>query len=358
MRLKRVAVLFSRLSGYMAACLKALKRQTGVQLLVFRAPLAKEAPFESSYFDWIDSVYTKGQVDLRELQKLVVDFDPQVIFMSGWMDQDYLHIARKLKKIKKTLVVAGSDTQYNNSLRQHVGRLVAPWYLHSAIDVLWVAGERQRQLARWLGYSGQYCWSGVYACDWERFGSIYAPNTNSEQRAFLYVGRYVSVKGLDILTEAYKMYRTLVANPWPLICAGAGAHKSKLSGQEGIIDHGFIQPDHLPELMQKASAFVLPSKKEPWGVVVQEAAAAGLPLICSDASGATVHLLQDQYNGFLFESGNAEHLAYCMKRMTQASEEDWASMSHRSHMLSKQFTPETWARTFIQGVDLLRSNTN
>ncbi|RMH39016.1 MAG: glycosyltransferase, partial [Gammaproteobacteria bacterium] len=239
---------------------------------------------------------------------------------------------------------------WTGSLRQRVASVVAPWYLHSAIDVLWVSGERQRQLARRLGYAGARCWSGYYACDWDRFADVYRRVGSARPRAFLYVGRYVPIKGLDILLTAYRQYRAQVTDPWPLICVGSGEQEVLLQGVEGVYNQGFVQPQDLPEQMAQASAFVLPSRREPWGVVVQEAAAAGMPLICSDVCGAAVHLLQDGYNGYLFESGNASHLSDCMGRVTEAPLAHWEAMSKRSHQLSAQYTPHRWADTLIQGV--------
>ncbi|HEX7069346.1 MAG TPA: glycosyltransferase family 4 protein, partial [Rhodothermales bacterium] len=199
-------------------------------------------------------------------------------------------------------------------------------------------------------------WSGCYACDWDRFAAVRERAKENRPKAFLYVGRYVPVKGMPVLLEAYRTYRTMVRSPWPLICAGAGPLKSLLEGQEGVTDHGFVQPDALPELMARASAFVLASNREPWGVVVQEAAATGMPLICSDACGASVHLLQDGYNGFVFETGNSSHLAECMARVSEASDDAFARMSEGSFELSKQFTPERWAETLVKGIASLIGN--
>lgn len=353
-KVRRIGVLFSRLSGYMAACLKVLKERHDVELLVFRRPPAQEAPFEERHFTWIDHLYDRTKFRPDEIMTIVEQFNPDAVFMVGWVDRGYLHVARTLRRHKVT-VVAGSDAQWESSFKQHVGRLIAPWYLHSAIDVLWAAGERQRQFAGKLGYSGECCWSGYYACDWTRFANVYRRGNDGRSRAFLFIGRYVAVKGIEVLVDAYQQYRAMVGAPWPLICVGAGEQQTLLQNIEGIQDKGFVQPDLLPEMMAQASAFVLPSKREPWGVVVQEAAAAGLPLLCSDACGAAVHLLQDRYNGFLFEAGNARHLARCMASMTEASSESWQAMSLHSHELSKQYTPERWADTLVQGIEMVRT---
>ena len=352
-RVKRVLVLFSRLSGYMATCLKALATTYNVELLVVRRAPLSVAPFEERHFNWIERLYNRNELRVRDIEKLVEAFDPQAVLMAGWMDKGYLHVAKKLKS-HGVPVVAGSDTQWTGSLRQQLGRVIYKWHIRPSIDVLWVSGERQRQLAYKLGVTGEQCWSGYYTCDWERFAEIYKKHGSKRPRAFLYVGRYLAVKGLDVLVNAYAQYRKSVPKPWPLICVGAGPDKSLLDNQEGIVDKGFVQPDELPDIMGQACAFVLASRREPWGVVVHEAAAAGMPLLCSDASGAAVHLLRDQYNGILFSNGNSRHLASGMTQLTNLSSEELELMSERSHMLSHQYTPQRWATVFYRGVESLK----
>jgi glycosyltransferase involved in cell wall biosynthesis len=278
--------------------------------------------------------------------------------------------------------------------------LVAPWHVHRFIDVLWVTGERQRQLAHALGFRGERCWDGFYACDWKKFAekaeilkseklkvesrndegfagetekhkteiaksesrgqkseirdqkSDLRPPT-SDRLSFLFVGRYVEEKGIRDLAAAYRLYRTKVEKAWPLVCAGRGELASLLA-DAGAEDSGFVQPEDLPRLMHEASAFVLPSRFEPWGVVVQEAAAAGLPLIVSEACGASVHLVRDGYNGFITETGNYKHLASALIRMHRLNEVEHEEFGQRSFELSKQYTPERWARTLREGLAMLR----
>jgi glycosyltransferase involved in cell wall biosynthesis len=350
----RVAVLFSRLSGYMAACLRALKERTGGEMLVIRHAPAANAPFDDRHFAWIDRLYDRHALERDEILAEVRAFAPEAVFMAGWFDRDYLAVARRLRQ-DGVPVVAGCDTQWTGSFRQRVGRLIAPRHLHTAIDVLWVSGERQRQLAQRLGYKGPRCWSGYYACDWGRFDAVYDP-ASLRPKAFLFVGRYIPIKGLDTLIAAYRRYRQQASEPWALKCAGTGELASTLEGLPGVTDLGFVQPDRLPQLFVEAGAFILPSRREPWGVVVQEATTAGLPVLCSTASGAAVHLVQDGYNGFLFDPGDANHLARLMQRIDEASEEERREMGRASHALSRQFTPERWAETFVRGLDEWRGS--
>lgn len=345
----RLAVLHSRLSPHMAACFRLLRTRYDVTLLVIRHSPGDSAPFDDRHFDWIDYLYDRNSLDAADMRRMVETFSADAVFMSGWFDRGYLAVARALRR-QNVFVVAGSDQQWTGSWRQQGARILAPWYLHTAIDVLWVAGERQRQLARRLGYRGARCWEGVYACDWKHFAACYS-EAESLPRAFLFVGRYIRRKGLDLLVDAYATYRENVADPWPLLCAGRGEQEALLGGKKGIENVGFVQPEDLPGLMGRAGAFVLPSREEPWGVVVEEAAAAGRPLICSEACGSAVHLLRDHYNGYLIESGNTEHLARGLAAMSEASDADRSKMGARSHQLSKQYTPARWAERLTKGIE-------
>jgi glycosyltransferase involved in cell wall biosynthesis len=344
----RIVVLYARLSGYVAACLRALKDHTRAKLLIVRYPPADDAPFDDRHFAWVDHLYDRTAHSTDHLQDIVAEFGPDAVLMSGWFDRGYLSIARRLRR-RGVPIIAGCDAQWTGSLRQQMIRLIAPWYLHSAIDALWVAGERQRQLARRLGYSGADCLEGCYSCDWPQFAAAFDPAADGP-KSFLFVGRYIRRKGIDTLLAAYRRYRRWVDQPWSLICAGTGEEADLLEDAEGVSDRGFIQPDRLPDLMREGGTFILPSRIEPWGVVVQEAATAGLPLLCSTASGASVHLVREGYNGFTFEPGDAGHLARLMERVSRMDAAERAAMRRASHALSRQYTPERWAATFVRGV--------
>lgn len=352
MRINKIAVLFSRLSGYMSSCLKYLNETYDVEIMVFHTPKTINAPFDDKQFAWIKHRYIKSDYSYTEMLKKIEQFSPDGVLMAGWFDSGYLKVARRLRG-QGIPVIAGSDAQWNGSVRQRIGQAISRYYLHSAIDVLWVAGERQYQLARRLGYYADRCWYGYYSCNWNSFADVYSADGKKTNSAFLYVGRYIEKKGLNVLVDAYKKYRDLSDSPRNLICAGAGELDYTLSNIDGIIDNGFVQPENLPTLMSDASVFIIPSYWEPWGVVIQEAAATGLPIICSDKCGAAVHLVQDGYNGFVFRTGDSNHLARSMLRFDVRPNSAFNIMRQNSHELSKQFTQERWAKTLVNGLDNL-----
>lgn len=350
----RLALLHTRLSGYLAACLRALQNQSGTDLLIYAWPQQPEAPFNSAMFADLGDVRNRRDSTDDGIETAVRRFAPDAILTSGWVDKGYVRICRRLGR-QKIPVIAGCDTQWTGSLRQRAAGMTAALHVRRAIDVLWVTGERQAVLARALGFHGNRCWDGFYACDWDAFAAAGQAAGMSEP-AFVFIGRYVPVKGLDTLVAAYKQYRLRVAEPWRLRCAGTGPLQHELQG-EGIEDMGFVQPGELPAVMAGGGAFVLPSRFEPWGVVAQEAAAAGLPLILSDACGAGVHLLRHLYNGFQFPAGNAAALADAMVAMHQLPEITRQAFSQAGFELSKQYTPQRWAETLVRGLERLRGST-
>jgi glycosyltransferase involved in cell wall biosynthesis len=342
----RVAILFSELSSYMLACWKALKTEHNVELLVYYWKPVKDAPFKLD-LEFITHLYPREGHTATQISDNVSTFNPDAVIIAGWMDKGYLEAARRLKR-KNLLIIATCDNQWQDTPRQHLAARAAPWHLHPAIDVLWVAGERQAQFAKRLGYRGPRLWRGLYCCDWEHFA--YEPSPNSTN-TFLFVGRLATEKGINTLINAYSIYREQVESSWPLLTAGTGNLSALVEQCDGVQSMGFTQPDKLPLLFCGSGCFVLPSHKEPWGVVLQEAAASGLPLICSEACGASVHLLQDGYNGYLFETGNVDHLAECLTRISGLSSSERLLMGRRSHEMSKQFTPKRWAQTLVEGLE-------
>lgn len=354
-KINRIVILYTRLSGYLAASLRELKRVTSVELLVLAYPGADDAPFDPDVFGDLGKIRNRREFSDAEIIEVVVEFGPDAVLTSGWADKGYMKVCREMRR-QGIPVIASCDTQWKGNLRQHVASWIAPWHVRKAIDVLWVTGERQATLGRALGYEGDQLWEGFYACDWEKFEgrngdtlTVDLLKHDKEKPHFLYVGRYVDVKGIDILVEAYRRYCKRVEEPWGLKCAGAGPLKDELLSA-GAEDLGFVQPDALPGVMAQASVFVLPSRFEPWGVVVQEAAASGLPLICSDACGAAVHLLRDGFNGVAIPTDDAKALMNAMVRTSGMSEDERMRWGRASFELSKQYTPKRWVSTFGNGI--------
>lgn len=347
----RVAILWTGMSGYLNACLKELAGREQVELFVSHMAPAAQVPFIDNQCAWIrNRLVWQSNADLAPLGERLSAFDPEIMVFSGWHVPPYRRIAKE--RANQCWRVMAIDNCWRATPKQNVGMLIAPWYIQPLADAIWIPGERQAALARKLGFEQCTILWGLYAGDQTAIEAVHLSRVSDGRpvpHSFLFVGRFVSEKGVEQLVKAYESYREGSIDPWPLVCCGAGPLRSCLEGRTGIRVEGFVQPDRLREILASAGCLVLPSTFEPWGVAVHEAASAGLLILASENVGAAVHLVQDNYNGYIFDSRNVTELAALMSRVSGLSNERLDTMSGASHLLSKQFSPGRWADTLIEG---------
>lgn len=339
----------------MNACIKALSEIEGVEVFVANEQGSDDAPFDEALYSWIETRYQwKNNVNKDQLIARLQSFRPDLILASNWHNSGY---RAALKYFEKSAVrIFGMDNQWMGSAKQWLGVFTSRLYLHPICDAVFVAGERQVQFARKLGFSQNKILRGIYSCDHEKFAEIHRDRQNLklDPCSFVYVGRLSSAKGVDVLVEAYRRYSMMVPQPWGLKCYGAGPLTNLLEGVEGIEYRGFCQPENLPHELSMSSCLILPSTFEAWGLVVHEATSAGMPVISSDAVGASVHLIQDGYNGYIFESGDVDGLSRSMLHYSTLSKTERLELGANSFNMSLQYTPKQWANTLVvKGRDLM-----
>jgi glycosyltransferase involved in cell wall biosynthesis len=235
------------------------------------------------------------------------------------------------------------DHQWLGTPKQWVGRLTRNVYIQRAFDAAFMPGDEQAVFARHLGFKQHEIIVGLYTCDTPFFTGPQDPPRNS----FLFTGRLVDTKGVDVLAAAYRAYRAEAAEPWPLLVAGMGPMDEELKAIDGVELLGFVSPKDLPGVMAGSGCFVLPSRFEPWGVVLQEAAASGQAVICTSTCGGASRLVLDGYNGRVIAPDRPEELTRAMHWVANADPEHRVAMSRRSVELAKQYTPQRWAEHIV-----------
>ncbi len=343
----RIVFLCSEMAAYYWVCFKKLLETEDMHVLLVHWPAIKDAPYQFEAIQGLTNVFDKSKFDDSFLAKTVYDFQPDVLYVSGWSDKLYLQIARQLKP--RALVIAGLDTQWKGTLKQHVASFISPFYLKRFFDVFWVPGKRQKYFAHRMGYGGKKCWEGLLTCDVDAY-NFAGQGKSDRKKSFLYVGRYSPEKGIDVLAEAYLNYRQAVSDPWDLHCVGAGSYKPEKIDSPFIQQNEFIQPEKMPAFMADHKCLVLPSLSDAWGLVIHEAASTGLPVICTSACGAADHLVEQGRNGWIIKPGSAQQLTNVMLDMHKLSNEQWNVMSQESMRLSLQYSPTRWVETLMKGI--------
>ncbi len=277
------------------------------------------------------------------LLEAVASRRPDVVVLCGWLYWPYTKLARA-RELRHVRVIVGMDSPWRGKLSQRLGRFRLRG-LVQRLDGVVTAGERSRQYARRLGVPDRKIHTGFYGFDYERYSRVAELRSGAPgewPRQFLYVGRYVPAKDLGTLAAAYSEYRRSVSSPWGLTCCGWGDEGRFLRDVPGVVDAGFTPPSALPEVFGRHGAFVLPSRFEPWGVVVAEAAATGLPVVCTTACGAGEDLVRDYFNGITVAPGDVSGLARAMQWIHEHEGELYA-MGRRGQTLARPFSAEAWA---------------
>ena len=349
----RVAVLWTRLSGYFHACLSALADE-GVDLLVVHQPGESDAPFDAAAVtDGIRAEQWPGAPDAAVIDRLLDEHDPDAMLVSSWNVGAYRKVARERRG--RTLRIFGMDNQWHGTAKQWAGVASSRFVLRPTYDAAFVCGERQAGFAARLGFPAERLIWGMAVGDHARFAAVaQRRGTALPPAQFLFAGRLVAEKGIDVLADAYRRYRSLVDDPWPLAIAGNGPEERLLAGADGVKLLGFVQPADLPDVFLASGCFVLPSRFEPWAVVIHEAAAAGLPVVCTEACGASTRLVLDGYNGVVVTTGDRDALAHALLRIHRASDDERRAMGAASEALALQYSPQQWAGRLLTRIPELR----
>ena len=136
---------------------------------------------------------------------------------------------------------------------------------------------------------------------------------------FLFVGRLVPGKAVDVLLRAFMGLRGEEYQQWSLTIVGHGPEREGLqaaaSGNSRVRFAGSAEYRDLDQFYREADVLVLPSQREAWGLVVNEALAFGLWVVCSDAVGAR-ELLTSPERGATFRAGATDELRDTLKAAT------------------------------------------
>ena len=178
--------------------------------------------------------------------------------------------------------------------------------------------------------------------------SAFREKLNLPTRFILFVGRLVREKGVFELLEAYAELDSSLRSQVGLIFAGNGQSRAALSSRAATISPGtirftgFLHREDLPGLYALADALVLPTHSDPWGLVVNEAMACGLPIMVSEVAGCSADLVESGKNGHVVPQGNINALSQAISSVL-SDPKLREEMSLHSLSRIKNFSPEICA---------------
>lgn len=339
-------VLYRELAGYFVNSMNYLAEKHKVNIDIIAYPVKSDAPFRFEFSEFI-RVYERDQMTQADIIGMMDNQPPDLIFCGGWSDKGYLSAIKHKPHIPALI---GFDKQWLGSLKDFVASAYLRLTVRSLFDYAFVPGEQQAQFARAMGFRGQEIFKGAYTCETKRFQSIYAQRqtrTNRVEKKLVYAGRYAPEKDIQNLWNVFaKLRAENKLTKWTLHCIGTGPLYDQRIMHDSIVHHGFLQGKKLDEIMLDADVFILPSVYEPWGVVANEFALSGYPLILSSAVGAATALLEG--NGILFKAGDIGDLENALLQMDAWSDHVITSFSEKSHHLSSVLDEEQYAMSILK----------
>ena len=225
--------------------------------------------------------------------------------------------------------------------------------LRHLVDAVLPIGTRNAEY--WAEYLGKHypAFLMPYAVDNDYFASRAraAAHTRAVLQAelglepgrpvILFASKLQERKHCDHLLDAFLQLRTDGTKPYLLI-VGDGEMRSSLeqrareSGSDSVVFAGFRNQSELPRLFELSTVFVLPSRHEAWGLITNEAMAAGLPVIVSDDVGCAADLVHNGENGFVYPVGNVVALREALSATLQPGRA--AAMGQRSREIISRWS--------------------
>ncbi|MEH6679304.1 MAG: glycosyltransferase family 4 protein [Sediminicola sp.] len=344
-----VLFLYSEVAGYFLSAAKMLVTRHHYKVHIVTRPPNPEAPYDFPQEDGI-VFYGRKEMDTQKIMALYTQLNPVLVYISGWNDKQYLQAARKIRK-DKVPVICSCDNPWRGDLRQYLAGIFLRRFLHKRFSHILIAGMYQYPLASHLGFKRKQVLTGMNTADLSVFHKAYHDYRGEKEKKyphnFLYVGRFVEIKGLQELVSAFVELQREKDHDWTLTLVGAGHLKESLTGHPNVFIKDFVQPQHLGTLAQDAGCFILPSRIEPWGVVIHEFCGAGLPLVTSNICGASTAFVRPGHNGFMHEPNEVAAIKEVLWKVIRTPDTELLEMGDRSHLLSYHFSPESWASNLL-----------
>jgi glycosyltransferase involved in cell wall biosynthesis len=265
-----------------------------------------------------------------------------VFFQGGYATPAFRNLGR-LCRLSGGRVVGLSDADWRGSLRQRtVDPLRHHLFLRRGFDGLFVPGRAGAAYARNMGYDASHTLTGVLGADPDVFGG--GDRLSARPKTLLFVGRLERIKNVAALATAFTTF--VARNPgWRLDIVGEGSLAGAIPRHPNVSVSGFLQPRMLAGKYREARCLVLPSLREPWGLVVHEAALSGCALALSQAVGAR-HDLASPGNAVVFDP-DREAIESALNALSGWNDAQWGRAESISRERAEQFGP----RAFADAVD-------
>jgi glycosyltransferase involved in cell wall biosynthesis len=370
-----VAIVTNILSPYRIRLFNALGRRKGIRLtvvLLAENEADRQWRVERSSFDFECHVLPGCHWFLarRELHvhlnwglgRQIRRCSPDVLIVSGYDSLAFWSAMLRARTLHTPLVL-WFESSLLSAVHSSGPIAAAKRFFVQRADAYVPFGTKARECLVALGADPRSIFTGLNTVDmdWYRRASaaIRQQSSFAVERSqyppvmLLYVGRLVECKNARRLLEAL----TRLHDPdIGLFVVGSGPEGEdlkafcRLHDVRSVYFEGFKQQAELPKYYALADALVLPSTREVWGLVVNEALATGLYVLCSDRAGATYDLIREGWNGRAFDPYDVDQLTEMIRKTNESIEDIRARREAISDHACSEYSIERSAQAFIEAI--------
>ncbi len=283
---------------------------------------------------------------------------PDVVVLAGWSTVECFAGLLWARRNGKRVVMM-SESQQSDAHRSRL-REAFKSRIIGACDTALVGGRRHQEYIVSLGMPIKNVFLGYDAVDNQYFEKgadrARADCENERRRLGLPVryllasSRFIPKKNLARLIKAFaKAIKSLPDAP-DLVLLGDGPERGSIEAAileneiAGRVHLMGLQPyDSLPSFYGLSEGFVHVSTSEQWGLVINEAAASGLPLVVSAPCGATPELVHEGVNGWVVDPLNVEDMTLALSRLISMQLSERSAMGNASRRIATEWGPERFA---------------
>jgi len=293
------------------------------------------------------------------LERLLERLSPDVIAVAGYADRGMRQAAKWARRRGRTSILL-SDSQARDLPRKRWREWLKRQWVSRHYSRAFVAGASAASYVESLGIASHRIWRGYDVVDNAHFAAGAAQARRDEAalrkelklpaRFFLFVGRFAPEKNLPRLLAAFRSASADAAVAGrSLVLVGGGPEEAALRAVAAPLGDrvhfaGFQQLERLPAYYGLAEALLLPSLSEPWGLVVNEAMAAGLPVVASSQCGCVMELVLPGLNGVVVDAHDQQDIASALIAVASRDDGDRSRWGEASRRLIDNYSLETWAR--------------
>jgi len=296
------------------------------------------------------------------LLRALLRHDPDVVITSGYDALAYWEAFLYSKVFKKKFILWNGTTLLSTRTTGGFIGQVKRFIIRGA-DRYVTYGTKAAEYLESLGAPSDRIHIGVNTVDmqWfrDRSQEIRAEAKYELRRShyprvlLLFVGQLIPRKGLRQLLYALSKLNDPDIG---LMVVGSGPEERSLRGLceelgvQNVYWEGFHQQNELPYYYSLSDVLVLPSTEEVWGLVVNEALASGLYVLCSNRAGSAYDLIREGFNGRTFEPHDVDQLAGLIRETKEQIKDVRARREAVSEHACREFSIERSAKAFLDAI--------